>query len=216
MAFAPNGKVLATGSNDHKVRVWDTTGAEPKEWLSVDGDDKWPPVVAISPGNDRLAFSGPEHSVRLWDLTNAGPREQARLTGTGWPISSLVFSPNGKILTSGTNGGTQLWDVSDQKPKSLHPIKRLSDLAQGCLGFAMAFSPDGTRLIAADEVSKGSWQPSKPAVCIYHVASGRRLQESDLSVPSWAIALAPDGRHVAAAQRGGITVILRLAGMPDR
>ncbi|MFI5454320.1 MAG: sigma-70 family RNA polymerase sigma factor [Isosphaerales bacterium] len=210
LAFAPDGKTLATSGNDHRVRLWDLTGAEPKEWLALDGDDQWPPVVAISPGSDHLAFSGPEHSIRLWDLTGAEPHERARLNGTGWPISSLAFSPNGKILTAGTNGGTRLWDMSGENPKALHWIRWLSDLTKGCFGFSVAFTRDGTRLIAADELSQGGRQPSKPAVCVYDVASGRRLHEWDLSAPCWAIALAPDGRFVAAAQRDGVTVILRL------
>lgn len=130
-----------------------------------------------------IAFSGLEHLVRIWDQTDAGPHERARLAGTGWPISSLVFSPNGKILTAGTYGGPRLGDVSGEKPQTLHPIKWLFDLAQTCLGFSTAFSPDGTQLIAADEVSKGSSQPSRPAVCLYHLASGRRLHEWDLSAP---------------------------------
>jgi hypothetical protein len=54
------------------------------------------------------------------------------------------------------------------------------------------------------------WQPSKPAVCVYELASGERLHEWDPSVPCWAIALAPNGRNVAAARRDGITLTLRL------
>ena len=52
--------------------------------------------------------------------------------------------------------------------------------------------------------------------CVYDVVSGDRLYGWDLSAPCWAIALAPDGRHVAAAQRDGITLILRLPDGPVR
>ena len=81
----------------------------------------------------------------------------------------------------------------------------------------MVFTPDGKRLIAADQIfDKAGRQPSRPAICVYDVVSGDRLHEWDLSVPCWAIALAPDGRHVAAAQRYGITLILRLPDGPVR
>jgi len=214
LAFAPDGKTLAMGGNDHKVRLWDLTGDSPKERLVIDGDDQWPPVVAISSKGDRFVFSGPNHSIRLWDLAGAAPSERAQLKGTGWPISSLVFSPDDKTLASGSNGGTQLWDLSGGNPRAIDPLMTRLGLAsypiKECMGFSMAFSLDGKRLIAADQVSKGSWQPSKPAVCVYELASGKRLHEWDLSVPCWAIALAPDGRHLAVAQRDGITLILRL------
>ena len=76
---------------------------------------------------------------------------------------------------------------------------------------SLAFSSDGTKLIAADQIAdKHGQKPPAPAVCVYDVASGKRLQQWDLSAPCWSIALAPDDRHVAAAQQDGITVIFRI------
>ena len=76
---------------------------------------------------------------------------------------------------------------------------------------------DRRKLIAADQVSdKAGKKPSKPAVCVYDVASGKRLFGWDLSAPCWAIALAPDDRHVAAAQQDGITVIFRIPAVQSR
>jgi WD40 repeat protein len=223
LAFACDGPILARGgNNDHKVRLWDLRGDEPKERLVLDGDDQWPPVVALSRDAVHLAFSGPGHSIRLWVLAGLEPRERAQFKGTGWPVSSLAFSPKRKILAAGTNGGTQLWDISGSKPRVLHPTKNTFGFStarpiNGCMGFSLVFSPDGTRLIAADQVQdKDGRQPPRPAVCVYDVTSGHRLHEWDLSAPCWAIALAPDGRHVAAAQRDGVTVIFRLAVTPGQ
>ncbi len=194
LAFAPDGKTLAMGCNDHKVRLWDLTGDSPRERLVFDGDDQWLPVVAVSPKGDCFVYSGQNHSIQLWDLAGDASSERAQLKGNGWPISSLVFSPDDKTLAAASNGGTQLWDLTAGKPRAIDPLIARLGLAsypiKECMGFSMAFSLDGKRLIAADQVSKGSWQPSKPAVCVYDIASGKRLHEWDLSVPCWAIALA--------------------------
>ena len=117
----------------------------------------------------------------------------------------MAFARDGNTLAAGTNEGTLLWDLSDDAPRVLRTIKN-------CLGFSMAFSRGGSRLIAADEVmaSGQPLDPSHPAICVYEVATGKRLYAWDLSAPCWAIALAPDGRHVAAAKQDGTVDILRL------
>jgi hypothetical protein len=115
-----------------------------------------------------------------------------------------------------------LWDISGGKPRELHPTKNFFGLSTArpindCMGFSLVFSPDGTRLIAADQVfDKAGRQPSQPAVCVYDVASGKRLFKWDLPVPCWAIALAPDGRHVAAALQNGVALILRMPAAPGQ
>ena len=151
--------------------------------------------MALSPNGVHLAFSGPGNSVRLWVLAGLEPRERARIEGNGWPISSLAFSPDGKTLAAGTNGGTRLWDISGGKPRELFPTRNFLGVSTArpineCLGFSLAFTPDGKRLIAADQISdKSGRQPSRPAICVYDVASGERLHEWDIPVPCWAIAL---------------------------
>jgi len=76
----------------------------------------------------------------------------ARVTQTA-PVKRILLgvASNGKTLAAGTNGGTLLWDLSPETPRALRTI-------EGCLGFSMAFTRDGTWLIAADEV-RGSGKP---------------------------------------------------------
>jgi WD40 repeat protein len=221
LAFSSDGKTLAAGGNsDHKVCVWDTRGDEPKARLVLDGDDPCATVVALSPDGLHLAFSGPGHSVRLWILAGLEPRERARFEGNGSPISALAFSADGKVLAAGSNAGTRLWHASDGQPKPLYPARDSSDLSTTpaitkSMGFSLTFTPDGKRLIAADQINdKNGLKPPRPAICVYDVSSGERLHEWDISVPCWAIALSPDGRHVAAARRDSTTLILRLPDPP--
>ncbi len=215
LAFSEDGQTLVSGGDDHKVRIWDTRAIHPKELLAVDGDDRVFSVAAIS-RRANLAFFAPSDTIALWSLAGLEPRERARLNGMGRSVWSVAFSRNGKTLAAGSVGGTQLWDVSGAKPRLLHPSRNLFGFSTArpineSIGISLAFSSDGTKLIAADQVSDKSGQkPSKPAVCVYDVASGARLFEWDLQAPCWAIALSPDDRHVAAAQQDGITVIFRI------
>jgi RNA polymerase sigma factor (sigma-70 family) len=217
LAFAPNGKTLFAGRYGQIVELWDTTTDEPRLRLTLGGDPPDPAgnpmvpdrvgppsVVAISPDGKFLAASVAETSVRLWDVAGEEPRERTTLKVTGWRISALAFAADGKALAAGTNGGTGLWDLSRGVAGKLRTIS-------SC-GFSMVFSHDGSKLIAADEVA-GSGKPldpSHPAVCVYELATGKRLHDWELSAPSWAIALAPDGRHIAAAKQDGTVDIFRL------
>ncbi len=215
LAFSEDGQTLVSGGDDHKVRIWDTRAIQPRELLAVNGDDRVFSVAAIS-RSANLAFGAPNGSVGLWSVAGLEPRERANLKGMGSSVWSVAFSRNGKILAAGSVGGTQLWDVSGAKPRVLHPTRNVFGFSTArpineSIGISLAFSSDGTKLIAADQVSDRSGQkPSKPAVCVYEVAAGERLLEWDLQAPCWAIALSSDDRHVAAAQQDGITVIFRI------
>ena len=216
MSFASDGTTLAAGYNDHKVRAWDMRGPVPRERLTLDGDEQWFAVAAISADGAHLAFSGPGRSLRVWVLAGIEPRERAVVQGTGWHVSSVAFSPNGKIVAAGSNGGTRLWDISGGRPRALHSTWKFLGFSTAraiteCLGVSIVFSADGKRLIAVDEISdKTGRLPSRPALCVYDVVSGDLLHTWDLPAPCWAIALSPDGRYVAAAQQDGVTLIFRL------
>ena len=72
MAFSPDGKTLASGSNDGTVRLWDVaTGRPIGEPLT--GHTGLVYSVAFSPDGKTLASGSGDGTVRLWDVATGRP-----------------------------------------------------------------------------------------------------------------------------------------------
>lgn len=100
-------------------------------------------VVAYGPDGTLLG-SAAEDTVTVWNVATG--HAVAILSGHGDEVTSLTFSPDGKLLLSGDDGGAvKLWDVSTQR--------NTATLAVDDSGFRIVsarFSPDGTAFAVAD------------------------------------------------------------------
>ncbi|NJO14411.1 MAG: WD40 repeat domain-containing protein [Thioploca sp.] len=177
--FSPDGKILASGSRDNTVKLWNMETKQEISTLQGHGNSVF--SVAISPQGNILASGSKDRTIKLWDLnTNQVIRTWRHKDG----VRVVTFSHDGRILASGSYDGTiKLWEV-----KSGRLLNTIDAHREGVL--AIAFAPDD-KIIASggkEEMIK-LWNVTTRQLEKTIRADGDRV---------WALAFNPDGFLLAA------------------
>lgn len=94
-------------------------------------------IKAVTGGGRLAAVSG-DREIRLWDISSSTDTQPLRLKTAG--SGAAAFSPSGELAYAGRDGGVYIFGT----------VRALIKPARGPAVTALAFSPDGSRLLAAD------------------------------------------------------------------
>jgi WD40 repeat protein len=146
IAFSPDSTLVAAGSDDGSIRIWDTATANPysRPLAGPAGHTGKVLAVAFSPDGTLLASGGEDQIIRLWDMRSMAP-QATPITGGVGSVNALVFTPyRGKpeLAVAGGDGKVELWD-----PDAAKLLQRLDARPTGPL-ISLAAWPERNVLVA--------------------------------------------------------------------
>jgi WD40 repeat protein len=204
LAFADKGRTLWSCSLDGAIFEWDL-GTDRRFGrsfgqqgdVSIPNDVPQTPPLAVSPDGAEFAVRSGTSGVLIRSTASAGVVKRFQVPGTGGDVTALAWGRSGLLAIAGQAGYVALWSISGTPHvvrvlKGLGAVNRLPEAVQ-----AIAFSPDGSLLVAGDINHTPGATPPLGRVVAWQISSGK---------PVWKNTHRQGAVHVIAFSRDGMTV----------
>jgi WD40 repeat protein len=211
VAFSPDGKLMATGSVDKTVRVYDVEH-QTLMWTRAGHEDVVTDVVFTHDGKRLISTGGKD--VIAWDVATGA--KLGTFVGHQRVVSHvLLFPDDQRFATSSWDNTVRIWRLDRTEPLLTITAPDVSDLGskdpimKAILGVDlrlfgsmenMALSPDGKRLVAGGRTAPVAWVFDTDTGAVLTTLSGHRPQ---LGNQFSQVAFDSDGDRIATASGDG-------------
>ena len=178
--IAKDGRIAATTSRDHKIRVW--TLPEARLLRTIDVGDRHTAVTAFSDDGQRILVADYSGDLTVWDSISGEVRLQQHLEH--YPLAA-AFSHDARFVAVAVGSApVHIFDLTSNRV-----ALKLADTPAGTV--AMAFSRDNGSIATAD---------GDGVVRVHDARSGKlRSENHDFLMEPLAVDFTPDAKHVVAA-----------------